>query len=123
MKEKPTSERRRLDEFGKVVANASVRAYFHELLSILSNLHDGVSIHRSPVDIRAEYAGRTICRVVPYRELIHLHIGDAPVWEVRIREEAGYLDAVDRILDVFLAIAAADSRAHNTGRAPAAIHR
>jgi len=96
--------RRRSGRFGDIIANVSVRGYFHELVDILSNLHDDVDVFRSPVDIRAEYGGRTICRVVPYRELIHLHVGDTPAWEVRIRDEVAYLDAVDRVLDVFLTL-------------------
>lgn len=123
MNEKLIEERRRTEEFGRVITNTSVRALFHELLEIVSTLHDGVTIHRSPVDIRAEYAGRTICRVVPYRELIHLQIGDAPVWEVRVRDEAGYLDAVDRILDVFLTVVAGDSGARRMGGAALTFHR
>jgi hypothetical protein len=100
-------EQRRSDSLGDVIANVAVRGYFHELIEILANLHEDVAVRWSPVDIRAEFAARTICRVVPYRELIHIHVGDAPAWEVRVRDEAGYLEAVDRILDVFLAFVAA----------------
>jgi hypothetical protein len=109
MKAKRNEKQRRSDGFGDVIVNASVRALFHELIEILSNLHGDVVRHCCPVDVRAEFDGRTICRIVPYRELIHLQIGDAPVWEVRIRDEAGYLEAVDRILVVFLSMAAASS--------------
>lgn len=96
------NEKHHSDRFGDVIDNVAIRGYFHELIDILSSLHEDVAVHLGPVDIRAEYANRTICRVVPYRELIHIHIGDAPVWEVRVRNEAGYLEAVDGILDVFL---------------------
>lgn len=98
---------RRSDSLGDVIANVAVRGFFHELLEILSNLHEDVAVRWSPVDIRAEFAARTICRIVPYRELIHIHVGDAPAWEVRVRDEVGYLEAVDRILDVFLDFVAA----------------
>jgi hypothetical protein len=96
------NEKRHSDRFGDVIDNVTIRGYFHELIDILRGLHEDVAVHLGPVDIRVEYASRTICRVVPYRELIHIHIGDAPVWEVRVRNEAGYLEAVDGILDVFL---------------------
>jgi hypothetical protein len=100
------NHRSRSDDFGETITNLAVRGYFYELLEILTNLGEDVEINESPVDIRVEYSGNTICRLVPYRELIHLHVGEGPVWEVRIRDEAGYLEAVDRILDVFLFLAA-----------------
>jgi hypothetical protein len=103
-------DRRRSVKFGDVIANATVRALFHELIDILSNLHEDVEVLKSEVDIRAEYTGITMCRVVPYRELFHLHVGANPIWEVRVRNEASYLDAVDRILDEFLSLAALDGR-------------
>jgi hypothetical protein len=115
MTAKRFDERRRSVGFGDVIANVSVRGFFHELIDILSNLHEDVEVSRSPVDIRAEYGGRSICRVVPYRELIHLHVGDSPAWETRIRDEAGYLDAVDRILDVYLSCVAGDANAVTPG--------
>ena len=123
MKAKRNEERRRSDGFGDVITNASVRALFHELIEILSNLHGDVVMHRSPVDVRTEFNGRTICRIVPYRELIHLQVGDAPVWEVRIRDEAGYLEAVDRILVVFLSLAGASSSPGNQRRFGSSVYR
>ena len=103
-------ERRPSGKLGDVIANVTVRGFFCELIGILTDLHEDVEVQHGPVDIRAEYAGRSICRLVPYRELFHLHIGESPVWEVRVRDEAGYLDAVDRILDVYLSMVSADAR-------------
>jgi len=100
-------DRRLSGSLGDVIANVTVRGFFCELIEILTELHERVEIQHGPVDIRAEYDGNCICRIVPYRELIHLHIGDSPVWEVRVRDEAAYLDAVDRILDVYLSIVSA----------------
>jgi hypothetical protein len=88
----------------------TVRGYFYELVKIVSGLNADVDVQYGSVDIRVEYTGKCICRIVPYRELIHLHIGESPVWEVRVRDEAAYLEAVDRILDVYLAIVAEASR-------------
>ena len=106
----PDRERRPSGKLGDVIANVTVRGFFFELLGILQDLHEDVVVQHGPVDIRAEYLDKCICRIVPYRELVHLHIGESPVWEVRIRDEAGYLDAVDRILDVYLSLVAADAR-------------
>jgi hypothetical protein len=110
MSVRPVGERRPSGKLGDVIANATVRSYFYELIGILTDLHEKVEVQHGPVDIRAEYAGRCICRIVPYRELVHLRIGEAPVWEVRVRDEAAYLDAVDRILDVYLSFIAADAQ-------------
>lgn len=102
--------RSRLDAFGDTITNLTVRGLFVELLDILANLGGDVSVVTSPVDIRAEVHGSTVCRIVPYRELIHIHVGEDPVWEVRVRNETGYLEAVDRIFNVYLKVIAA----HNT---------
>ena len=103
-------QRRPSGKLGDVIANATIRGFFYELIAILTNLHEDVEVQHGPVDIRAEYAGKSICRVVPYRELIHLHIGESPTWEVRVRDETGYLDAVDRILDGYLSVVAGEAR-------------
>ena len=110
------NHRNQSDDFGETITNLAVRGYFYELLEILTNLGEDVEISASPVDIRVEYSGNTICRLVPYRELIHLHVGHKPVWEVRVRDESGYLEAIDRILDVFLNLVAtrgADDSKHS----------
>lgn len=116
MNAKQKDKRPRPVDFGDIITHLPVRNFFHELIDILSGLHSDVQIRRSPVDIRAEFNGRTICRVVPYRELIHLQVGDTTVWEVRVRDEAGYLEAVHRILETYLALAAAGSKARDRRR-------
>jgi hypothetical protein len=103
-------DRRPSSGLGDVIVNVGVRGFFCELIQILTDLHEEVEIHHGPVDIRAEYAGNCICRIVPYRELIHIQIGESPIWEVRVRNESAYLDAVDRILDVYLSFVSAASR-------------
>jgi hypothetical protein len=42
---------------------------------------------------------------VPYRELVHIQVGDSPVWEARIRNERDYLEAVDMMLRAFVRMA------------------
>jgi hypothetical protein len=68
----------------------------------LARLHGDVSLSVGTVDIRAEAWGRQLCRIVPYRELIHVQVGEAPMWESRVRDEAAYLEAIDMILSTFL---------------------
>lgn len=91
---------------GDVIARANVRQLYHALLETLVSLHDGVALRHSAVDVRAEFRGGTFCRIVPYQELVHVQVGEAPVWEVRVRDDVGYLEAVDRILGVFTRLAA-----------------
>jgi len=80
---------------------------YDRLVLFLHGLHTDGRVRESGVELRAELGGRLLCRVVPYRELLHIQVGDAPTWEVRVRDEAGFLDAIDRILAVFVRVLAA----------------
>jgi hypothetical protein len=82
---------------------------YDRLVRFLHELHTDGCVSESGVELRAEMAGRLLCRVVPYRELLHIQVGDAPTWEVRVRDEAGFLDAVDRILNTFVRVLAASA--------------
>lgn len=116
-------ERHPSGKLGDVISNVTVRGFFCELVDMLADLHEGVEVQHGPVDIRAEYAGKSICRIVPYRELVHLHIGESPVWEVRVREETGYLEAVDRILDVYLTLVSEAGRSNGKYRGSSFLSR
>jgi hypothetical protein len=83
-------------------AHAHVRNLCARLVDELASLHADIELMGTGVDIRAEFQGRTLCRLVPYRELVHIQVGDSPVWEARIRSERDYLDAVDMILRAFV---------------------
>jgi hypothetical protein len=100
---------------GDTISDATVRGFYHKLLEIVGTLHDDVTLHHTEVDVRAEYEGCPICRLVPYRELIHLQIGDAPAWEIRIRDEQGFLEAVDRVLEKFVELASKSGAAASSG--------
>jgi hypothetical protein len=65
-------------------------------------MHTDVRVVESGVDFRAEYGDAVICRVVPYRELLHVHVGADPTWEARIRSETAYADVMERVVGVFL---------------------
>ncbi len=96
------------DRLGDVIVDGAVRDYYREMIRHLENLHGDITIHRSEVDLRAEYAGRLICRMVPYRELLHIQIGESPVWETRVKNETGFMEAMGRILETFLKLASDD---------------
>ncbi len=84
------------------IADAGVRELCLRLLKEVSGLHADVVVSADGVDIRAEVRGRSLCRIVPYRELFHVQVGASPMWESRVRDEAGYFEAVDMILRTFL---------------------
>jgi len=63
-----------------------------------------IDVRVSAVELRAFYRDELLCRVVPYRELFHVLVGDHPVWETRVRNEETYLETTDRTLQRFLQI-------------------
>jgi hypothetical protein len=79
-----------------------VKALFLRLADDLNRLHGDVTVSVSDIDLRADAAGRPLCRLVPYRELIHVQVGDGPTWESRVRESGGYYQAVDMIVATLL---------------------
>lgn len=93
-----------------VIADKSVRALFDRLIADLGRIHTGVQVQESPVDVRAEFDGTVICRVVPYRELLHVHVGTDPTWEARVRTEAAYVELMERVVGVFLRCVAAPTQ-------------
>lgn len=106
---------------GEIISDASIRRRFDDLLGLLEGLHERVTVSIGNVDVRVEYDGKLLCRVVPYRELIHLQIGDSPTWEIRVGNDKGYAEAVDRILKTFLSMAAHDWRLEGRRNPPPAV--
>jgi hypothetical protein len=84
------------------ITDQSVRDIYARMLGVLRNLHDDVEVNESNVDVRASCGATFICRLVPYRELIHAQIGGSPKWEIRIRSENDSNEAIERILGTFL---------------------
>ena len=100
----PVPGARRLAE---TVADASLRQHFYGLVELLGNLHDEVQLDVGPVEVFARFSGETLCRIVAYRDVLHLQIGESPVWEVRVRDDSAYNAAVDRLVERFLSLSAA----------------
>lgn len=110
--------RRPPDQLVDTISNASVRGFYDQMMNHLDTLNEGVVVCQSDVDVRAEFDGRLICRIVPYRDLLHLQIGDSPTWEIRVRDEGGYMEAMGRILEIFLRLAAGHSGAQKAPAEP-----
>lgn len=87
-----------------------MRQIYDRLLTGLRVLHHDVAVTENALEARAEYAGRSLCRLVPYREVIHVQIGESPQWESRIRDSAGFHSAMDRLVKTFLEMASSTGR-------------
>ena len=77
---------------------------------MVGELHPDVESRASAVEARFFFNRELLCRVVPYRELFHVQIGEDNAWETRVRNEAGFLDAVDRTVQRFLQVYATPDR-------------
>ena len=89
-----------------MIADGAVRALYHRVLALVSGLHADVRVEESDVDVRVSFGGRPLCRVVPYRELVHVQIGNDFTWETRVRSDQGFRILADRLLREFVAAAA-----------------
>ena len=96
-------ERSRVAGLGDEISQGFVADLYRRFVTTVGELHPSVRVRSSRVEARFFYNDALLCRVVPYRELFHVQIGDA-AWETRVRNEAGFLDAVDRTVQRFLQI-------------------
>jgi hypothetical protein len=83
------------------VSHGYVRDACARLVEDIASLHGEITIAGTGVDIQAEFRGRLLCRLVPYRELLHVQVGEGPTWEARLRDESDYLSATDAIVRTF----------------------
>lgn len=96
------SQPRALENLGDVISDSAVRTLFHRFAADLSHLHANLDLRVTETELHASFNGRQVCRVVPYRELLHVQAGDRPLWETRVRSESDYWDAFDRVLEGLL---------------------
>jgi hypothetical protein len=89
-------------DLSDVVADPVVARLLADLRAALPRLHGEVRVTETPVDLRAEFRGALVCRVVPYRELLHIQVGENPMWETRLRTAYEFPHVVDRIVRTFL---------------------
>jgi hypothetical protein len=86
------------------ISDGKLRDIYIELIQRLISLHEEIKLSCSDLEVRISFRGALIARVVPYRELLHIRVGDAPGWEVRVREEQGYLETLDLAIHQFLRV-------------------
>jgi hypothetical protein len=84
------------------LSSGYLKSLFSELILHLSALNDEVEVRSCDIEVRIELSNNLICRIVPYRELLHIQVGDCPGWEVRIRDEQGYFEALDMCISQYL---------------------
>lgn len=85
-----------------VISDHRLKGLYLRFIRHLSRLHDSIKVESTSVEVRVFYLDKLICRVVPYRELFHVQIGEWPTWEIRVRDEGGYAESLDRAIEYFL---------------------
>ena len=85
-----------------LVENHDLGALVGELRTLLPRLHSEVRVQETPYELSVQFRDMLLCRVVPYRELLHVQIGQDPVWETRLRSARDWPEVMDRIVRVFL---------------------
>jgi hypothetical protein len=85
-----------------VVADRDLERLVDDTRLALTSLHSEVRVEETSVEMRGEFRGAVLCRVVPYRELLHFQVGENPTWEARLRTESEYAEVMERIVRAFL---------------------
>ena len=86
------------------IADGQVRRLFARFVETMSGLHEDIRSEGTDVELRFLYHDQLLCRLVPYRELFHVQVGESPAWETRVRTLEAYADTVDRALQRFLSV-------------------
>jgi hypothetical protein len=97
-----------------MIVDRKVRELYDSFLYLVCGFHEAVKQESTRVEIRLNFEKRLLCRVVPYRELFHVQVGEENAWEIRVRDEAALLDTVDRVLARFLQLYASREVIHPT---------
>lgn len=96
-----------LDQLSGRIDNEMLRKRFRRFVAGLCAVHPNVRYEISPGEARLFFQDVFLCRLVPYRELFHVQIGDSPAWETRVKTEDGCLSAFDAALRRLLGVYAA----------------
>lgn len=73
-----------------------------ELCTLMPRLHSEVRVQETPYELSIQFRDVSLCRVVPYRELLHVQVGQDPVWETRLRSAREWPEVMERIVRAFL---------------------
>jgi hypothetical protein len=86
---------------GEIIFDRRLRDLYSRFLADIRELHDEILVESTRVEVRVFFRGRLLCRVVPYRELFHVQIGERDPWEIRVRDEATCVRTMDCVLGKF----------------------
>lgn len=88
----------------EAITDSRVRELYLDCIANVSGLHEEVTHAVTGLEVRFFFRDALLARIVPYRELLHIQVGNASGWEIRVREEQGYLETLDLIIHQFLHI-------------------
>ena len=89
---------------GVLIADPVVRELYYRFLASVRDIHDEVRVEPARLDLKIFWKDSLLCRVAPYRELFHVQVGKDDLWETRVRNHKGCVEAVDRVLVRFLGL-------------------
>jgi len=87
---------------GDVIANRELQELYRRFIDSVRDIHEDVVLDINHVEIWARFEDSVLCRIVPYRELFHVQVGQDNIWEIRVRNRSGCLETLDRVLSRFL---------------------
>jgi len=87
---------------GEIIYDRGLKILYERFLDGIRGMHDDVVFEVSRVEVLVSFRETLLCRIVPYRELFHVQIGKNNPWEIRVRDEATGMLALDRVLEAFL---------------------
>jgi len=89
---------------GQVITNQELRELYRRFIDSVRDIHADIVMEVNHMEIWARFDDTVVCRLVPYRELFHVQVGQENIWEIRVRNRLGCLETMDRVLSRFLEI-------------------
>jgi hypothetical protein len=97
----------RVLRLSEAIRERNVRELFERFVETVLDLHEDVGFQATGTEARFYCRNTLLFRVVPYRELFHVLIGEPAAWETRVRTHTAMADTLDRVLERFLQTQAA----------------
>jgi hypothetical protein len=86
---------------GEIIHERNLSGLYGWFMAQIQGLHEDVIFESTQVEVRAFFRQRLLCRLVPYRELFHVQIGEENPWEIRVRDNTTCIRTLDRVFDAF----------------------
>lgn len=98
------SKSKQVHRLGNGITQVAVRRLYERFLDLVLGLPGAMRVQATSVEARIFFGEAFLCRIVPYRELFHVQVGEGPNWETRVRNESGMIESIDRVLHHYLTI-------------------